>query len=178
MMACAMKSRKRSTRSRKLLKQVWKKRRRIRLRLERLRQPLRKLLLLRCLRKRCPRTNRATLDAHPSRLSAAPSFGEEHAADHARDEIRGSGETATGAGRRVCGAAVRARNQARAAIGGGENGDAGAPAARAATRRADFGGGADRRPQLGGSVQHERTTPSHGVFPRALIGKNTRGGGG
>ena len=87
------------------------------------------------------------IHAHTSRLSAPHPLGEEHAADHPGDEVHFRGEAAARAGRRVCGAALRRRDSARDALGGGAHGIRGASAARAASRRKNPGGGADGRPQ-------------------------------
>ncbi len=73
-----------------------------------------------------------TIDGHTSRFPAPHSLGKEHAADHAGDEVCRRGEAAPRAGRRVCGAPLRARDFARAALGRGAHGVDRASAARAA----------------------------------------------
>ena len=114
-----------------------------------------------------PRLKIVSFDAHTSRLSATHPLREEHAADHARDEIRRGGEIAARAGRRVRRAALRQGNSARAALGGGPHGISGASSAAAAARRKNPGDGADRRPQPLRRVQFQRAAPRHGFHPRA-----------
>ncbi len=101
-----------------------------------------------------------TFDAYTSRLSAAHSLGEEHAANHPRDEVRGRGKIASRTGRRVCGAPLRPRNSARAAFGSRAHRDDRASAARAPPGGKDSGRPAYGRPQPLRRVQHKRDPPA------------------
>ena len=92
---------------------------------------------------------------HTTRFPATHPLGEKHAADYARDEVRGGGAAAQGTGSGAGGAAVRQGTGARAALHDGADRIAAASFAGQAPGRAHPGAGAGGRAGFGGRVQHQ-----------------------